>query len=42
MWAYNPEVKDDSKSAIVPTWLGTLLIIAVVVLVAWLYKSFVM
>jgi cation transport ATPase len=42
MWAYNPEVKDNSDNTIVPTWLGTLLIIAVVVLVAWLYKSFIM
>jgi hypothetical protein len=42
MWAYNPEVKDNSDSTIVPTWLGALLIIAAVALVAWLYKSFVM
>jgi hypothetical protein len=41
MWAYNPEIKDNSGSTIVPTWLGTLLIIAVVALIAWLYASFV-
>ncbi len=41
MWAYNPEVKESGDSKNVPTWIGTLLIIAAVVIVAWLYNAFI-
>lgn len=42
MWAYNPEVKGDDGKKTVSTWAGTLLIIAVVVVLAWAYKAFMM
>lgn len=41
MWAYNPVVKEGEDKKTISTWLGTLLIIAAVVLLAWAYKTFV-
>lgn len=42
MWAYNPEVKAGDDKKTVSTWMGTLLIIVAVVVLAWAYKAFVM